>query len=76
MQPGAKKDDVDGLYQDRLKLRLRAPAVEGKANKALVAYVADILGLKKNQVSIVGGEKSRCKTLRVETGAAVSWPAA
>lgn len=76
MQPGAKKNDVDGLYQGRLKLKLRAPAVDNKANKALVAFVADILGLKKSQVSIVGGEKSRRKTLRVEAEAVSSWPAA
>lgn len=76
VQPGAKKNDVDGLYQGRLKLKLRAPAVDNKANKALVAFVADILGLKKSQVSIVGGEKSRRKTLRVEAEAVSSWPAA
>lgn len=76
VQPGAKKDEIDGLYQGCLKLRLRAPAVDNKANKALVAYVADILGLRKKQVSIVGGEKSRRKTLRVEADASVSWPGA
>lgn len=76
VQPGAKKDEVDGLYRDCLKLRLKAPAVDNKANKALVAYVADILGLRKNQVSIVGGEKSRRKTLKVETDTNVSWPEA
>jgi hypothetical protein len=76
VQPGAKKNELDGLYQERLKLRLRAPAVDNKANKALVAFVADILGLKKSQVSIVGGEKSRRKTLRVESDSIGSWPKA
>jgi hypothetical protein len=50
--------------------------VDNKANKALVAFVADILGLKKSQVSIVGGEKSRRKTLRVESDSIGSWPKA
>lgn len=76
VQPGAKKDGIEGVYQDCLKLRLRAPAVDNKANKALVSYVAGVLGLKKKQVRIIGGEKSRRKTLRVESEAEVTWPGA
>lgn len=57
VQPGAKKSQVDGIYDDRLKIRLQAPPVEGKANKALVAYVAKVLGVKKGKIRIVRGEK-------------------
>lgn len=74
--PGGKRDEIEGIYQGRLKLRLRAPAVDNKANKALVGYLAAVLGLKKNQVRLVGGEKNRRKTLRVESAKEISWPVA
>lgn len=75
VQPGAKKSEVDGLHDGRLKLRLQAPAVENKANKALVVFVAKLLGLKKNRVRLERGEKSRAKTLIIEAETNPSWPA-
>jgi len=51
-----------------------APAVENKANKALVAFIAKELSLKKNKVQIFRGEKNRRKTVMVEAGAEPSWP--
>ena len=75
VQPGAKKSEVDGLHDGRLKIRLQAPAVENKANKALVAFVASLLGLKKSRVRIERGEKSRAKTLMIESKTNPPWPA-
>ncbi len=73
--PGARKDAVDGVHDGRLKLRLTAPAVDNKANKALVAFAARLFQVKKSGVSIAGGEKCREKTLLVAAETSPSWPA-
>ncbi|HCR12481.1 MAG TPA: DUF167 domain-containing protein [Desulfovibrio sp.] len=71
--PGGAKDALAGLCEDRLRVRLRAKAVEGRANAALTAFLADCLGLKSRQVAIVSGEKSRKKTIRVEAESEPDW---
>jgi len=75
VQPGAKRDELAGLHQDHLKIRLGAPAVDNKANQALVAFVAGLLGLKRSQVSLETGHSSRQKTLCLHTAAEPVWPA-
>lgn len=75
-QPGAKKSEVAGLYQDSLKIRLAAPAVDNKANTALIEFVAALLGLKRSQVSLETGHASRGKTLRIVNTAMPVWPQA
>lgn len=64
--PGAKRTEIAGLHGDSLKVRVAAPAVESKANEALVAFVAERLGLARRAVRVVGGEKSREKRLAIE----------
>jgi len=64
--PGAKKKtEILGVYCEgekaRLKIRVQAPAVEGRANSALVAFLAETFGLPKNAVELIGGELSRSK---------------
>ena len=61
--PRASRTEVCGMQGDALKVRLQAPPVDGKANAALCAFVADAAGLPKRAVSVVGGETSRSKTL-------------
>lgn len=61
--PGAKKSEIMGETGGRLRIRLQAPPVEGKANRELVRFIARELGLKKNRVALVSGEKSREKTV-------------
>lgn len=65
IQPGAKKTEVAGLHGDALKIRLAAPPVDGKANEALVAFVAKTLSVPKANVELVSGQTSRAKRLRV-----------
>ena len=65
IQPGAKKTEVAGEHGDALKIRLAAPPVDGKANTALIAFVADRLGLAKSAVSLKSGQTSRRKVLEV-----------
>lgn len=73
--PGGAKDALAGLAEDRLRVRLRAKAVEGRANAALTDFLADRLGLKARQVTIVSGDKSRKKTIRIETESEPDWSA-
>jgi uncharacterized protein (TIGR00251 family) len=66
VQPGAKRSEFAGEHGGRIKLRLAAPAVEGKANEALVEFLAAYFGVPKRCVRIVAGLKSRQKRVSVE----------
>ncbi len=70
IQPGAKKTEVAGLYGDALKIRLAAPPVDGKANAALIGFVAERLGLAKSAVTLKSGQTSRRKVLEVSAAPA------
>jgi len=65
VQPGASKNEIMGVQQDALKIRISAPPVQGKANKALIQFLAKELGVKRSQVEILSGHTSRIKTIRV-----------
>jgi uncharacterized protein (TIGR00251 family) len=65
IQPGAKKTEVVGLHGKALKIRLAAPPVDGKANACLIAFLADQLGVAKTSISLVSGDASRAKRVRV-----------
>ncbi|UCV14865.1 DUF167 domain-containing protein [Quatrionicoccus australiensis] len=65
IQPGAKKTEFAGLHGDALKIRLAAPPVDGKANEALVRFLADVLDLPKSAVILKSGQTSRRKVLEV-----------
>lgn len=64
--PGASKTEAQGLLGDRLKLRLQAPPVEGKANEAALEWAAAAFGLKRREVRFLRGEKSREKDFLLE----------
>ncbi len=66
VQPKAKKDEIAGVIDGRLKIKLTVPPVGGKANKALIAFLAKRLGVAKSRIRIVKGEKSRQKEIVVE----------
>lgn len=65
IQPGAKRTEVAGEHGDALKLRLAAPPVDGKANAALLAFVAERLGVAKAAVVLKSGQTSRRKVVEV-----------
>lgn len=65
IQPGAKKTEFVGLHGEAMKLRLAAPPVDGKANAALCAFLADYCGVAKSSVTLLSGETSRAKRVRV-----------
>lgn len=63
--PRASKNQVTGIEGDAIKIRLSAPPVEGKANDALIEFLADILGVRRAHIEIVVGRTSRHKVVRV-----------
>jgi len=65
VQPGARRSGVAGLHGDRLKIRIAAPALDGRANDALVAFIAEQLGIPRARVAVVRGERSRDKLVAV-----------
>lgn len=65
IQPGAKITGIAGLHGDALKIRLAAPPVDGKANDALIRFIADTLKLPKAAVNLKSGQTSRRKVLEV-----------
>lgn len=65
VQPGAKRTEFAGLHGDALKIRLAAPPVDGKANEALIKFVAETLKLPKSAVNLKSGQTSRRKVLEV-----------
>jgi hypothetical protein len=65
VQPGASRTEVAGLHGDRLKIRIAERALDGRANDALVAFIASGLGIPKARVTILRGERSRAKVVGV-----------
>ena len=63
--PNAKRSEVIGEYGEALKIKIQAPALEGKANDALRAFLCDRLQLPAASVELVAGAKSRDKTVSI-----------
>ncbi len=65
VQPRAKKNAIAGEVGDALKLALTAPAIEGRANQACIAFLAELLNVPRSSVTIATGQSSRNKVIRV-----------
>ena len=65
VQPRAKKNAITGEVGDALKVALTAPPLEGRANEACIAFVAELLNVARSSVTIAAGESSRNKVIRV-----------
>lgn len=65
VQPGAIRSEIVGFHGEALKIRVAAQAREGRANQALVEFLADVFGLPRSRISIVHGEKTRKKTVLI-----------
>jgi uncharacterized protein (TIGR00251 family) len=68
-QPGAKRTEVCGLHGDALKVRVAAPALEDRANEALVEFLAKRFGVARRDVTLVSGAKSREKRIEIRGSA-------
>ena len=65
VQPGAKRTEVAGTHGDALRIRLAAPPVDGKANAELLRFLADAFGVPLRDVTLVRGDSSRRKVVRI-----------
>lgn len=65
IQPGAKKTEIAGMHGESLKIRLAAPPVDGKANAALLLFLAERLGVAKSGILLKSGQTSRHKVLEI-----------
>ena len=65
VQPGAKRDELAGVRDGRLVVRVTAPPVEGKANRAACRLLAKVAGIPPTRVEVVRGSSSREKTIRL-----------
>ncbi len=63
--PRASRCELAGIQGDALKLRITAPPVEGAANKECVRFLSDILGVKKSQITIIAGHRSKNKKVSI-----------
>jgi uncharacterized protein (TIGR00251 family) len=68
VQPNARSSAIAGMYGDALKIRIAAPAVDNKANAALLEFVCDRLGLGAAQVAIRHGARGRRKQVEIAAG--------
>lgn len=65
IQPGAKRSEIAGLHGAALKIRLAAPPLEGRANEALLKFIADMFDVPMRQVELKQGGQSRHKVVAV-----------
>jgi uncharacterized protein (TIGR00251 family) len=65
LHPRAARDGIDGMHGDALKVKVTAPPVEGRANKAVKKLLAGQLRIAPSQIEIIAGERSREKVLRI-----------
>lgn len=66
IQPGARRTALLGVLGDQLKVAVQAPPVDGKANAALLRWIANTLRLKKQDVMLISGQTSRDKRVRLQ----------
>lgn len=64
-QPGARRDAVVGEYDGRLKIALTTPPIEGRANQALVKFLAKRLAITRTSIELVSGDTARAKRFRI-----------
>lgn len=65
VRPGARKNDIAGIHAGAVKISLTPPPVDGRANEALIEFVADLLRVPRASIAIVSGASSRMKLLRI-----------
>lgn len=65
VHPGAKRDAITGTHAGALKISLTSPPTDGRANTALIAFLAEHLNIPRASIELLAGHASRSKTLRL-----------
>ncbi len=66
VQPGASRQSIDGEHAGRLKVAVTPPPEEGRANKALIRFLAKVLGISRSDLTLMSGQTSRNKLIAIE----------
>ncbi len=61
IQANAHKSEIIGLYNDTLKIKIKAPPVDGKANKEIISFLSEKLGITQKNIEILKGDKNKNK---------------
>lgn len=69
LHPGAKTSGINGLIDQKLRIKIKSPPVDGKANKELVSLLARDFGIKKSRIRICNGELGRDKLIEIHSPA-------
>lgn len=67
VQPGAKHNEIVGMHGNALKIKLATPPIEGRANKALLRYMATLFEVPLSNITLKRGTKSRQKTIEIRS---------
>lgn len=62
---GAKQNSIEIFSEEIIKIKINKPAVDGKANKAIIEYLSELLSVPKSNISILKGEKTSIKDLQI-----------
>jgi len=65
VHPGARRNAITGVHDGALKVSLTTPPTDGRANQALIAFIAEQLGIPRTRVTLLTGATSRSKTLHL-----------
>lgn len=65
LQPNASRDEFAGEHGERLKIRIKAPPIDGRANAALIRFLSKVFSVPKSRVQLLAGESGRQKTLAI-----------
>ena len=65
VRPGVAETRIEGIYQDRIKIRINVPPEKGRANKELIKFIAGILSIPKSRISITSGKTSNYKEIQI-----------
>jgi uncharacterized protein (TIGR00251 family) len=66
ISPGAAKNEINGMLNDVLRIKISAPPVKGKANKELIDYLSHLLGISKDRLYILKGSTSKNKLISID----------
>jgi uncharacterized protein (TIGR00251 family) len=65
VRPNASRNSIDGIYLDRIKIRISSPPEKGRANKELVKFISEKLGIPKKYIKIISGNSSNLKEIEI-----------
>jgi len=65
VRPNASRNSIDGIYLDRIKIRISSPPEKGRANKELIKFISEKLGIPKKYIKIISGNSSNLKEIEI-----------